>query len=942
MKIHYSPFFTSNAYVDYAKHSCGAEEAGGQILFNEKVCGDAELLRILELYAGVHCEENSATDRMLAYYKPLKDYFAVAMKSLSASSVASSAATSERPKEELAKVFLLKEFKVDALAVADETLKWRDALMMAGWNFKVPGGIDSPKLELLAKVEPEFVKDAACIGSADRWRKIEALAEGKRFMPEGTEIDVRWPKELIEPIVAATFDGLEKNGCVVRYAEIGKVAEQENDLQTIRTIVMEGSEKHCKLKGDGSIEVLHSVSRRQAEEYVAAQKTDCWQLYINTSNKSFDNLQNLRHEPVSGSSAANTLSYPEQLFSIGMGLFAYPRNVQTLLSWLTMPFCPVVSGLRYRLARVLSDKCGVGNEDWFDEISKYKDRKEKQAEEDGLVYDADAIDANLLQFIPDPTEKIDLMKIAGFNAALRKWAYGMSVIFMEKNEVLSDQFGQLVALTEGLDKLIAINGGAEISQDELKSWCQHLSMISDTKIYAACKGSRYVIESPADILDRPDSIVWVDCFNEKGYNDRFDFLYDAEKKALVKDGCRLMDPNALARLYYYSNLQPLFAAKKKLTIIGSDKDGGDITSENPLYSRIMECLRDGNKRYRPKEAEIDGSLMEEVEAVDNRGDGLKVMLDDDVVISSREIESQTSLFDLIQNPFDYVCKYDARFRKLNTFDLDNLFIIKGTTAHKIIEILFKDKDGKSIDNIDILKRKFDTSYDSIYEEVLPKYGALLQLKENELEASAFKASLKKCIEKLLYYIDINGLTPIGNEKKLQTELHLADGQTLKIDAIIDLLLKDQAGGYVIFDFKWTTGTKHEDSLANNSSIQLAIYAKAVNDTMPGAMVRTAYFKMPEGKLYSASDGFRDVEYVRLGKNPIEGDLIELIKNSYIYRMTELKKEHRIELGEGKAFEIIGNYFNDTAEKKLMPLIPDKQSPKHKASNPYSDFTTLKK
>ena len=98
MTLYYSPFFTGEYYRNLPVNETQFE----------KVIGDAGLLEFLELRLGLAAHENAAIERILAYQTAL-----------------------EACKKE---AFYEKAFDNDPLATAKEILRWRDIIVMEGFN----------------------------------------------------------------------------------------------------------------------------------------------------------------------------------------------------------------------------------------------------------------------------------------------------------------------------------------------------------------------------------------------------------------------------------------------------------------------------------------------------------------------------------------------------------------------------------------------------------------------------------------------------------------------------------------------------------------------------------------------------------------------------------------------------------------------------------------
>ena len=150
---------------------------------------------------------------------------------------------------------------------------------------------------------------------------------------------------------------------------------------------------------------------------------------------------------------------------------------------------------------------------------------------------------------------------------------------------------------------------------------------------------------------------------------------------------------------------------------------------------------------------------------------------------------------------------------------------------------------------------------------------------------------------------------------------------------IDMVLCDKDGNEVVFDLKWTSKKdKFKGVLEKNRALQLAIYkAMLMNHEEHPQSMRTAYFEMPKGKLYSSDDfSGEDFEKVSPAK---QADLMALLRNGYAERVREIN-EGRIETAEDKPIREI----EYAKVPDVYPLEDNgkKKDPK-KAENKYSDY-----
>jgi len=170
MKIHYSPYFDRKTYV--------ASDLLGECLLET-----AGLLDRLELICGLTQKDVDDEERQREYLKALLTLPDRGQMKESIDLDRMEAESHEKPQ----------------LKVTTELLKWRDALIMAGWDRVKP--LQGARIGLLSQAEALLPKQG-CVrrGSADRWLALEDKTALLR--KTDLQIVVHCPKVLIPPRVA--------------------------------------------------------------------------------------------------------------------------------------------------------------------------------------------------------------------------------------------------------------------------------------------------------------------------------------------------------------------------------------------------------------------------------------------------------------------------------------------------------------------------------------------------------------------------------------------------------------------------------------------------------------------------------------------------------------------------------------------------------------------
>lgn len=194
MKIHYSPFFNGHTYIDYSRHNGG--------LLGEAVESTAGLLGRLELLAGLsYPEEVNETLRQQEYFELLNEIIPLKDDPLSESF--------EIDRQD-------KELNEDPqYRVTTELLRWRDQLIMAGWNGEaLPEGrlknLEKAEARLKEQEEQSHTRSVIRRGIADRWKALLDSKYIDRLRKANVVIEVCYPAMLVDKLIMKVIDAVNQ------------------------------------------------------------------------------------------------------------------------------------------------------------------------------------------------------------------------------------------------------------------------------------------------------------------------------------------------------------------------------------------------------------------------------------------------------------------------------------------------------------------------------------------------------------------------------------------------------------------------------------------------------------------------------------------------------------------------------------------------------------
>jgi hypothetical protein len=795
-----------------------------------------------------------------------------------------------------------KSAAVDELGVARKLMQWRDALVMAGWDGAYDGD-KSQKLMVLAAIERDFHSK----GEPDRWREI-AKAYQKTAILQDTTIEIECPWDELPRLVQMTLEGIEKNGGQVK--RMDSPYPESIDIEKVRVVEFD--------------------DLNDAYEWIAQAKT----LADNVLVVNRDNMR-LNHTlyTLDKARTAATLydSNPQvlQLFKLGMSIFSRPLNVQNVVSYLQLPLSPIPASLRRELAKLLLNEGGFGEKkvrgdgkernEWDEKIAKYEflnkeGKTSPQVKAQKMVF--------ITPICKDYKDGISKEELNDYVDNLMKWINGFGADEELKDE-LRAQLHELRALFNSLS--ISLQTMPETLQyKDIEMLVQSIYRPMNYSVQQTEKGAMKVVNDILEMAQPADEVIWLDCQEEDRETDHYDFLSHDEKEYLKDNG--VVVPNFRKHLQNLrgERLRKINAVNGWVTLVKSAYDGTTRLGEHSLIAEVRQCyqtIASGTKKDLPvvsKDGIFDAVAVETKSQPVERFEPSMAYELGALNIPDRK-ESNTSIDTLINYPFDYVMQYVAKLYQPSEDQVNNTFVTQGLVAHYFFEHIIKDADG----NLESIRQKVSNEFELCLDEAIDATGLILRLPENASELKNFTRHLKESILALTDIMQRLRLTPVGCEINLPED----DGK-LELSIIgdfgarIDLLLSDINGDMVVFDFKWSYSGKYEKKLADNISIQLDLYRSAVAATYKDKNVRgVGYYLMPRKQLLTCD--FDEIEGCKLVKH-IEcadtGDLSQKIKNSFSYRMEELKSGH---IEEAEEVDIKDNqdcYYANQEQMELCPLV----------------------
>jgi hypothetical protein len=371
----------------------------------------------------------------------------------------------------------------------------------------------------------------------------------------------------------------------------------------------------------------------------------------------------------------------------------------------------------------------------------------------------------------------------------------------------------------------------------------------------------------------------------------------------------------------YASIRPLIYAQK-LTIIECDKISGERTARHPILLQLEKCIAGGLEPIAQRPCIADEHLEKQTMVVNKEESYKSIQLEDGIELKERHerytdeekrAESYSSIDQLIQHPFNYVCERYAKIDDQEVPSAQDINRTCGNVAHRIIEKIFG--DGHTMQEAG---RMMDESYDQIFNEAINELGLLLLRPEHTLDLARLRSGMNRvAMQNFFEILNDNKLTVVECEHIFERVQWSEASDGAVVESRADMVLRDENDNIVVLDFKWShNGGKYQRDLLNESTaLQLYLY-RMLAEREYKCSVRTAYLILPDMTLLS-HDAFHNA--TPIGKD-ISTERMEQLANGYKLRWEQLKRGfvERVEgiaVGEGE--------YGEKADKfNLYPIYSD--------------------
>lgn len=895
MKVFFNPAYTNFIYQNLEENP---------LQFDQKVCNTEALIELLEKHAGVHSQVADEIERCLEYCKCMAKYLDETPNSIFAAS-----------------------YKIDAFNTAKQCLAWRDAFILSGWNGE--GNTGSKRLNELSEIEKYFKLPS----TSDRIKNLIAEIKAGCLIPADLEIITPFDYNCFNPLLKELLDSLLAKGVQVNAKE--NLPGGNSFLRKMCDVLVNCKTDTLDLRNsDGSVNVWLFEEKNDALQYLSQIEDNSYKVWINRDNKCLDNYLSFAGKPTCGSEDKGVTLLASIPF-LTLKLLEKPLNLTTLVNYLGLKVSPFSKEFREKLQKAIISSGGYYNDDCKEIISN--------ASTEDL--------AAVKLFLPDIQDtKTALNENYEYEKSYLETYIKNILLWLEeylhKEQIIPINRAQLEVskkICGYMISLLNITNKTKFTYQELMLLFENLTADVTMEIYPGEKSCRNLINSSANFAAVSESTVWCDFYNPDEEVLTTTFMYPSEKKYL-KD--KIWKEELEKEFNRNNNLLPFMYTDKKLTLVIVKKDGTSEVAKNPVIIRLMKNMGMDEKKFyeyldSPDIRTIDGVSVNDSCNINNHSQdesGL-VHFQNTNLVKFRQNESFSSISTLIEHPFDYVMEKICGFSMSGEAAMNPVFTTKGTVAHAIIEELFNPKYGGTPSAI---KNQIDTRFDEVFDKTILEVGGILLQKEDKADTDIFRPLMKECVNRLHKFIEMNNLKVKACEQEHKNEgLNAFNACGITFTGFIDMVLEDDSGEPVIFDFKYSSGfKKYEKIIKENRSMQLELYNALVENSSgkKDLNCKRAYILLPDVKVVTPSSFTGSIFKIKVDRPGAK--LIDEMKNSYEFRKNQIIKG---EVEDGEGISITSLEYYQKTNNQNEPLVPlgMNEDDGSKEANKYSKFAAFK-
>ena len=774
------------------------------------ICGPLGLLNLLETRLGLLRADCAHAQRVTQYRECLKQVD-----------------TGDR--------FYHASFGIDPIGTSASLLSWRDAWYLHGWNGESPPA---------AGVR---ITDMAAVEAVSRELLFPSI--GERLARVAEFLDRQQPKiesiELVDPIDAFPKRWREVLAklpvrSVRAYAPSADPGTLLGRLQIALKAAHDGEKRGEKIpwSDDGSLRVVRGETGLVAARWVAHEFAGPQQgaaIVAEQSRFLLDATLDAADVARQGFQDASPLAPALQVLPLALATVWEPLDVYALLQFLSHPIGPVPGYARRRLAEVVAQYPGIGGPRWREAVEEIVRRHPDRAAD---VRKALSFWVEHTRFVPEQGAPISALLER--TRAIRDY-FGARLADQDANRSAAAATGltQAGAVAAALETLVA-HGESSIAPAELEALvAQCTSQGAPNFAMHAQVGRVPSVSDPGALVEPFDRVVWWQ-MGAPALPGHYPWSV-GEIASLAVAGVELPPLADVLKRRGDDWLRPVLNARRQLVLVLPPH----AEEMHPLWQEIQWFV-DG-VRPEPLEGLLTGLPGDDLPAIAHAalpGRRRWWQLPPQAKIPPRSRESYSSLGAFLNAPHQWVLKYAARLNPSNLLAVADANLLYGNLAHRLIDRFFR-TDGALDLRGDALKAWFAREFATVVAEE----GAVLLMAGRRGDYERLRSAMERAIAEFQRQFAAAAVDSVEPERALSGTF--TGGE---LEGVADLVVRNRSGQRAIVDMKWSGGNYHQDRLAKNRHLQLAVYAELLRQES-GAWPQVSYFILEASRLVAPDPGF---------------------------------------------------------------------------------------
>lgn len=817
--------------ITFGLHLNGWRSAGSVVRFDEAVCGVHGFLRTLELALGLPTPEATRAKRVIGYRAAL----------------ARAAAIQQR--------FYQESFAKDGLATSEELLRWRDELIMAGWD-GASGKDDRERLQDMVAVEALVASDVKC-GPGDRIRTI--LGEMVDRPLGELEVSALDSPDHLPHLLRVLLEALQAR--FIGAPEFPLAAAGTN-LRRLQDNVVDGlATPFVWNVGDDSVALCSAFSEVTLARAAAYWLHDGGKAAQGSVVVSQGSLRQLRESvalldaPMPAASEISVERPALQVLQLALRLRWAPLNPRHVLEFLTHPLNPLPAYLRFQLADAVAEQPGIGGPRWCKALAGALEKDEKYLGGG----DKDPIQEKINRLIESwiEIERFDTgtgapgAALATTCDLVAEWARRRAAT----SENLNLQSHLLIASAQASELAEILRPEERVSAPQLG---RLLRLVQETGIpdggAESELGAVPCYHDPGALIEPADEVYWWGF--ERAGSPRGAPWTRQEREGLAARGVFLQTAAVLHEEQQASAVLPVLAARKRLRLFLPKSREGESVQHHPLLDRLHAMVEEAKSI---PALQIDSLLADD-------GGGLGTIksprrplpplrrwwhLEKAELLAPRAKESFSSLERFVDQPFAWVLDYKARLKPgaSSQFHIVADQRQKGTLLHRLVEHLFDEQ--ATIDWRSASREEFSAWLAQQWQQLLSTEAANLLLPGNQAACQSLHDESRRALWQLIGHLRHAGIIRARADVR-PTETSFAKGVMV---GNIDLLVEKADGSKGVVDLKYGGRDRRQKELKDNLQLQLAVYGNLVAAESKGKWPEAAYFILKDVRLLAQDTAF---------------------------------------------------------------------------------------